>query len=94
MSNPVQGPYSPAASKYHVNPASYNRTVLATSPFIATGSNANPSAFYQSGSAAVVVSLVNGGAFSVPAAGASAPAQIYEISVATVDSGTVYLLYR
>lgn len=92
--NPISGPYNAPASKYHSNPASYNRSVLATAPFLATGSYANPSGFYASGSAAAVVTLVNGGSLAVPAIAASAPAAVYEVSVYSVDSGTVILLYR
>lgn len=93
--NPISGPYTNIpATIYHTNQAKFNRSALVTGPFSATGSYANPSAFYQSGSAAVAVTLINGGTFSVPAAGAAAPANIYEVSVSSVDSGTVYLLYR
>jgi hypothetical protein len=92
--NPIQPPYNYPATTYHgTNPALYNRTVLATSPFIATGSNAFSIGFYVSASTAVTVTLVNGGQFSTTPS-ATNPDMIYPMSVASVDAGTVYLLYR
>ena len=92
--NPISGPYSAPASTYHTSPGVYNRAVTVTAPFLATGSYANSSAFYTSGSAAAIVTLVKGGTVSVPAIAANAPASIYEFGVYSVDSGTVILLYK
>jgi hypothetical protein len=95
MSKPIPGPYTLSTTyTYHQNPAKYNRTVLATAPFVATGSNANCVGFYQSGSAAATVTLVNGGSFTTPAAAASTPAAIYEMGVVSVTAGSVYLLFN
>ena len=92
--NPITGPYTGVpASIYHINPAKFNRAVVAASPFIATGSNANSAGFYVSGSSATVT-LANGGSIFVPATAAANPAAVYEMSVAAVTSGTVILLYR
>ena len=93
--NPISGPYTGVPSTFYhsSNPGKYNRTILASATFYATGSNAKPSAFYVSSSAATVT-LVNGGQITIPAAAASTPAAIYEMSVYSVDSGAVYLLYR
>ena len=94
MANPIPGPYTGVPAKpYHINTGKYNRVVSAAASFIATGSNANPAAFYISGSGAVTVTLTNGGIFSIPAAAAANPSIIYEMSVATVTAGSVYLLY-
>jgi hypothetical protein len=94
MSNPVQPPYNYTSVPYHgSNPAQYNRVVTATSPFIATGSNAYSVGFYVSGSGTATVTLVNGGQFSTTPA-ATSPNTIYPMSVYSVDAGTVYLLYR
>lgn len=93
-SNPISGPYTGIpASIYHTSTAVYNRAVVAASPFIATGSNANSAGFYVSGSGATVT-LLNGGSIFVPAAAAANPAAVYEMSVAAVTSGTVILLYK
>lgn len=92
--NPISGPYSVSGSIYHVESGRYNRVVLAASTFIATGSNANPMAFYVSGSTGATVTLKSGGTISIPAAAAATPAQVFEMSVYSVDAGTVYLLYR
>jgi hypothetical protein len=93
--NPISGYYGASAQPYHSsNPGKYNRTVLATATFIATGSYAGCVAFYQSGSSAATVTLLNGGTVNVPAIGASAPAAIYEMGVYSVTAGSVYLLYR
>ena len=95
MSNPIPGPYTlPTTYAYHQNPAKYNRAYLATAPFIATGSYANCVGFYQSGSAAATVTLVNGGTFTTPAAAASTPAAIYDLGVYSVTAGSVYLLFN
>jgi hypothetical protein len=92
--NPIQPPYNYPATTYHgVNPAQYNRVVLAASPFIATGSNAYSIGFYVSASTTATVTLVNGGQFSTTPSAAN-PDMIYPMSVYSVDSGTVYLLYR
>ena len=91
--NPINPTYT-FQNAYHQNPAKYNRTYLATAGFIATGSYANSVAFYQSGSAAATVTLVNGGTINIAAAAASTPASIFEMGVATVVAGSVYLLYN
>lgn len=93
--NPVPGPYTFTAPAYHSgNPATYNRAVLATAPYFATGSVTTPSAFYISGSAGTAtVTLLNGGQLQLNAAAAS-PSIIYEMSIRSVDAGSVYLLYR
>jgi len=93
MANPVNPIYS-FQNAYHQNPAKYNRTYLASAGFIATGSFANSVAFYQSGSAAATVTLVNGGTITIPAIGATAPAAIFDMGVSTVVAGSVYLLYN
>jgi hypothetical protein len=92
--NPISGPYPVSGSIYHVEAGRYNRVVLAAATFIATGSNANPMAFYVSGSTGATVTLKSGGTIAIPAAGAGTPAQVFEMSVYSVNSGTVYLLYR
>lgn len=92
--NPISS-YSYTQLGFHSgNPATYNSTVKATAPFIATGSYVNSSAFYVSGSAGATVTLVNGGQFQIPAGAAATPVQVFTMSVYSVDSGTVYLLYR
>lgn len=92
--NPIQPPYNYPAKTYHgSNPAEYNSVYKATGPFIATGSYAYSVGFYVSASGAATVTLVNGGQFQTTA-GAATPSQIYPMSVYSVDSGTVYLLYR
>ena len=94
-SNPISGPYNAPVASYHQNNvAKYNRTVLVTGPFIATGSYANPSGLYLSGSSAVTVTLTAGGSLTFPHAQNQHPSIIHEISVYKVDSGTAYLLYR
>ena len=67
--NPISGPYTNVpATTYHQNHATYNRTVLVTTNgFLATGSNANPIAFYVTGSVPATVNLVNGGSITIPA---------------------------
>lgn len=92
--NPNPGPYTAPATTYHVNPAKYSKVVLAAATFYATGSNANPSAFYVTGSAGVTVTLADGAQLAIPAPTAATPAQVYEVSVQSVTTGTVYLLYR
>jgi hypothetical protein len=95
IANPISGYYGASSQPYHSsNPGKYNRTVLASATFIATGSNAGCVAFYQSGSAAATVTLLNGGTLNVPAIGANAQAAIYEMGVYSVTAGSVYLLYR
>ena len=93
--NPISGPYSgvPVKSYSENNVAKFNRAVTATGPFLATGSYANSSGFYVSGSSATVT-LTNGGSISVPAPAAANPADIYEFGVYSVISGTVILLYK
>ena len=91
----VPGPYTYTSTSYfQTNPAKFNRTVLASAGFIATGSYASPSGFYQSGSAAATVTLINGGSMTIPAAAAASPTSIIEIGVYSVDAGAVYLLYK
>ena len=94
--NPISGPYTNVpATTYHQNHATYNRTVLVTTNnFLATGSNANPIAFYVTGSVPATVNLVNGGSITIPAPSGTAPAAIYELGVYSVTSGSVYLLYK
>ena len=92
--NPISGYYGAPAKTYHQNIAKFNRSVLVTAPFIATGSYENSIGFYQSGSAAATVTLTGGGSFTVPAIGTTAPAAIYEVGVYSVTAGSVYLLYR
>jgi len=93
--NPISGPYSYTPLGYHSgNPGKYNSVFKATATFIATGSYGNVSGFYVSGSSGATVTLVNGGQFQVPAGAAATPVQIFEMSVYSVDAGTVYLLYR
>jgi hypothetical protein len=93
--NIISGYYGASAQPYHSsNPGKYNRTVLASATFIATGSNANCVAFYQSGSSPATVTLLNGGTFNVPGISASGSAAIYEMGVYSVTAGSVYLLYR
>lgn len=95
MYTPVPGPYSYTGSQYHsANPAKYNQVVKATATFIATGSYANVSAFYLSGSSAATVTLVNGGQIQLTAPAAGYSSIIYEMGVYSVDAGTVYLLYK
>ena len=92
--NPISGPYSaPVASYFQGNSAKFNRTALVTGPFLATGSYANSSGFYISGSAATVT-LTGGGSMTVPGTAASTPAAVYELGVYSVDAGSVYLLYK
>lgn len=57
--NPIPGPYTVAATPYHTGPALYNKSVLATATFLATGSYANPVALVMSGSAPLIVRLVS-----------------------------------
>jgi hypothetical protein len=92
---PTPGPYTYTTSPFHSgNPATYNRVVKATGPYYATGSVTTPSAFYISGSAGTAtVTLLNGGQIQLGASAAS-PSVIYEMSIYSVDAGTVYLLYR
>jgi hypothetical protein len=92
--NPTSGPYNYTSLPYHNSePARFNRAVKATGPYLTTGSFA-PSAFYISGSTgAATVTLLNGGQIQLTAAAAS-PSIIYEMSLYSVDSGSVYLLYR
>lgn len=93
-SNPISGPYSaPVASYHQATVSKYNRTILVTAPFIATGSYANPSALYLSGST-VSVTLTGGGQITLPMAQNQHPSMIHDISVYSVDAGSVYLLYR
>jgi hypothetical protein len=95
IANPIPGYYGAPTQPYHSSsPGKYNRTILASATFIATGSNAGCVAFYQSGSSAASVTLLNGGTFTVPAIGPSASAAIYEMGVYSVTAGSVYLLYR
>jgi len=90
MANPISGPYTYTALPYHASgPGKYNKVVLAAATFYATGSNAYPSAFYVSGSGDATVTLANGGSITVNGSDRS----IFEMSVASVTSGTVYLLY-
>lgn len=94
MSTAIQPPYNFPATTYHgTNPALYNSVIKATAPYMATGSAAYSVGFYVSGSGAATVTLVNGGQFSTTPAAAS-PSIVYQMSVYSVDSGTVYLLYR
>ena len=90
------GPYAAptGVSYYGNNQSTYNRVVKATATFIATGSNANVSAFYLSGSSPATVTLNNGGQIQLTAPAAGYSSIIYEMSVYSVDSGAVYLLYR
>ena len=74
------GAYDKAAS------GTYNRSVLATAPYTATGSSA---AFLPTGSANVIVNLNNGGQLTIPAS-TTIPV---EVNVASVVSGSGYLLY-
>lgn len=93
--NPNPGPYSYTPVPYFKNVGIYSKVVYASASFYATGSNANPSAFYVSGSTTgVSVTLTNGGQLTLPAASATAPVQIHEMAVYSVDAGTVYLLYK
>lgn len=94
VTNPTSGPYTYTASPFHSgNPATYNRAVKVTGPYLTTGSFA-PAAFYISGSTSTAaVTLLNGGQIQLTAA-AGSPSIIYEMSLYSVDSGTVYLLYR
>ena len=93
MANPVNPIYS-FQNAYHQSPAKYNRVVLASAGFIATGSFANCVAFYHSGSGTSTVTLVNGGNITLPSASTAAPALIFEAGVSAVVAGTVYLLYN
>jgi hypothetical protein len=94
--SPVQGPYNyPLSSSYHsTNASKYNRVITATATFYATGSNVNPAAFILSGSSGATVTLTNGGQLQLPAAAAAYPGIVHEMSVYSVDAGTVFLLYR
>ena len=88
------GPYSYTSSPYHQsNIGKFNRSVLVTAPFIATGSYLNPSGLYISGSA-VTVTLTGGGSLNIPAPANQNPSMVFEVSVYSVDSGTAYLLYK
>ena len=90
----ISGPYSYPSSAYHQsNIGKFNRSVLVTAPFIATGSYLNPSGLYLSGSA-VTVTLTGGGSMVFPTPQNQHPSIIHEVSVYSVDSGTVYLLYK
>ena len=91
--NPINPTYT-FQNAYHQNPAKFNRVVLATVGFLATGSNANSVAFYPSASSAATVTLTNGGTFSVPAGAAATPNNIFELGVSKVEVGSVYLLYN
>ena len=94
---PVPGPYnSYTPISYHASaPSTYNRSILATGPYYATSSyNKYPEAFFISGSSAATVTLINGGQIQIEAPAATAPKQIFDMSVYSVDAGTVYLLYR
>jgi hypothetical protein len=88
------GTYPYTAVPYHKTIGTYSKSVLAAATFYATGSNANPVAFYISGSAGATVTLVNGGQIAFPSISATAPLQIHEMAVYSVDAGTVYLLYK
>jgi len=90
--NPINPTYT-FENVYHQSPAKYNRVVQAGAGFIATGSFANSIAFQQSGSHVVRVQLVNGGIVTIPAVATTAPAAIYEMSVASVITGSISLLY-
>ena len=92
--NPISGPYiAPATSYFQNNVGKFNRSVLVTGPFTATGSYLNPTGLYLSGSA-VIVTLNGGGTMSFPAPQNQHPSMIHEVSVYSVDSGTCYLLYK
>lgn len=92
--NPISGPYSAPVKTYHQdNIGKFNRSVLVTGPFTATGSYLNPSGLYLSGSA-VTVTLTGGGSLNIPAPANQNPSMVFEISVYSVDSGTAYLLYK
>jgi len=92
--NPVNQ-YDSTPVPYHsINTAKYNKSVLVSANFIATGSFANPAAFAISGSALATVTLINGGTFTAPAPAAASPMTIYEMGVYSVTAGSVYLLYR
>ena len=92
--NPISGPYSAPVKTYHQdNIGKFNRSVLVTGPFIATGSYLNPSGLYLSGSA-VTVTLTGGGQMVFPTPQNQHPSIIHEISVYSVDAGSAYLLYK
>jgi hypothetical protein len=92
--NPIPGPYTYTQKPYGTDIGNYTKVIKASATFYATGSNAYPAAFYISGSAGAAVTLTNGEQIAFPAPAATAPAQIFEMAVYSVDSGTVYLLYR
>lgn len=87
--NPIPGPYTVSATTYHTGPALYNKSVLATAPFLATGSYANPVALITSGSTPVVVRLVSGGEVSL-----TSTTNPISLNVYSVVSGSAYLLYN
>lgn len=90
MANPISGPYLYTPVPYHASgPGQFNRVVLAAATFYATGSNAYPAAFYVSGSGDATVTLINGGSITVN----GSDRDVFEMSVATVTAGTVFLLY-
>jgi hypothetical protein len=95
--NPTPGPYNynPNIAYHSAEPSKYNRAILATAPYYATSSyNLYPAAFYITGSTGTAtVTLVNGGQITLSVAAAS-PTIIHEMSVQSVDTGAVYLLYR
>ena len=80
-------PSPSVAPKYHTPILSeYNRVVLATAGYIATGSSA---AFLPTGSVNPILNLTGGGQVTI-AATTTVPV---EINVASVVSGSGYLFY-
>lgn len=80
-----QYPFTPIA--YDKGQGSlYNRSVFATGPYTATGSSA---AFLPTGSINPIVTLTGGGQLTIPAS-TLIPV---DISVASIQSGSGYLLY-
>lgn len=90
--NPIPGPYNSTTLPYHYGESkgAYSKVSKVTGVYYATGSNAGAIGVIVSGSTSATVTLLDGGQIALPG---STP-NVYDVSVYSVDTGTVYLLYK
>lgn len=92
MSSPIPGPYVTATFPYHYGESkgTYSKVSEVTGVYYATGSNAGAIGVIVSGSDSATITLLDGGQIKLP----GSQSTLYDFSVYSVDSGTVYLLYK
>lgn len=89
---PIPGPYNAVTLPYHYGESkgTYSKVSKVTGEFYATGSNAGAIGVIVSGSDAATITLWEGGQIELP----GSVSTVYDFTVYSVDSGSVYLLYK